>query len=83
MTMDNTNGCDACDCDPGGSTSFVCDVTTGACSCRANIEGRRCNETTSTNYGPVLSQLTFDAEFADDIAVSITCLSYGYISLFL
>ena len=38
-------GCEACDCDPSGSTDMQCDIMNGQCPCRNNMgaEGRKCN----------------------------------------
>ncbi|KAG5893086.1 hypothetical protein JTB14_029481 [Gonioctena quinquepunctata] len=40
---DRKDGCQACDCDPGGSHNNFCDVNTGQCSCREHMTGRTCN----------------------------------------
>ena len=68
---DNEEGCSLCLCDPGGSTSPTCAPIGGQCSCRPNIAGRRCNEPVDTTFGAVLSQMTYDAEFADNANVRL------------
>jgi hypothetical protein len=40
----DTNECKLCDCDDIGSNSKECDQTTGQCSCKQNVYGRRCDE---------------------------------------
>lgn len=37
-------GCEACDCDPAGSTGQACNLYTGQCACKNGYGGRRCNE---------------------------------------
>lgn len=41
----------ACDCDPQGSISSVCDVRGGQCLCRPNVIGRRCDKCSPGTYG--------------------------------
>ena len=43
----------ACNCDIEGSNSEKCNVTTGQCDCKENIEGMKCRTCSIDNkYGP-------------------------------
>ena len=33
----------ACNCDPKGSTSLICEKSDGQCPCKDNVGGRQCN----------------------------------------
>ncbi|XP_059469528.1 laminin subunit beta-1 isoform X2 [Neocloeon triangulifer] len=44
-------GCEACDCDPVGSTSDQCNQYDGQCECREGFGGRRCNECQANFWG--------------------------------
>ncbi|XP_019643138.1 PREDICTED: laminin subunit beta-1-like [Branchiostoma belcheri] len=37
------NNCTDCNCNSTGSTSLVCDYTTGQCDCQRNVTGRQCD----------------------------------------
>ncbi len=41
----------ACNCDPQGSVSSMCDVRGGQCRCRPNVIGRRCDQCAPGTYG--------------------------------
>lgn len=41
----------ACNCDPQGSISSLCDVRGGQCRCRPNVIGRRCDQCAPGMYG--------------------------------
>uniref|UniRef100_A0A3P9JI64 Laminin subunit beta 2 n=1 Tax=Oryzias latipes TaxID=8090 RepID=A0A3P9JI64_ORYLA len=45
------DGALACNCDPQGSMSSVCDVRGGQCRCRPNVIGRRCDKCAPGTYG--------------------------------
>ncbi|XP_065338114.1 laminin subunit beta-1 isoform X2 [Cloeon dipterum] len=44
-------GCEACACDPVGSTSEQCNQYDGQCTCREGFGGRRCNECQANFWG--------------------------------
>ncbi|XP_030061842.1 laminin subunit beta-2 isoform X2 [Microcaecilia unicolor] len=41
----------ACQCDPQGSLSSVCDINGGQCRCKANVIGRQCERCAPGTYG--------------------------------
>lgn len=43
--------CLACQCDPTGSTSAICDSLGGQCPCKPNVVGRKCNRCAPGTYG--------------------------------
>ncbi|XP_032424850.1 laminin subunit beta-2 isoform X1 [Xiphophorus hellerii] len=45
------DGALACNCDPQGSISSLCDPRGGQCRCRSNIIGRRCDKCAPGTYG--------------------------------
>jgi len=47
----NANQASPCECDPTGSVSSVCDWAGGACQCRPNVDGKRCNICAVGSYG--------------------------------
>jgi len=42
--------CPGCNCNPAGSVDLQCDVTTGACTCRTNIDGQNCDKCEENKY---------------------------------
>ncbi|KAK7496947.1 hypothetical protein BaRGS_00011927, partial [Batillaria attramentaria] len=44
--LDQITGCQPCSCDPLGSVSLQCNVTSGACLCKSGVGGLRCDECT-------------------------------------
>ena len=44
-------GCFPCECSSVGSSSSVCDATTGQCPCLPNVSGRKCDQCASGSYG--------------------------------
>ncbi|XP_013408769.1 laminin subunit alpha isoform X2 [Lingula anatina] len=60
-------GCEDCNCDPSGVVSsqfggeLDCDLQTGQCNCKANVDGRRCDKCTAGHYNfPQCSQCNCD-----------------------
>ena len=54
----------ACDCNPGGSLSNICEKKSGQCRCRPNVTGRRCDRSAfSFFYFPLLFSI-FCFEFS-------------------
>ncbi|XP_062847310.1 laminin subunit alpha-1 [Trichomycterus rosablanca] len=43
--------CQACGCHPNSSLSTVCDIITGHCECKANVEGEKCDSCKVGFYG--------------------------------
>ncbi|XP_029467612.1 laminin subunit alpha-5 isoform X2 [Rhinatrema bivittatum] len=64
FTLDHNNyfGCRGCRCDIGGALGLTCDERTGACQCRENVQGPRCNQPESQHYFPDLHHLKFELE---------------------
>ena len=65
------NGCRPCDCDVGGALGDECDVVTGQCSCKPNIQGRQCHQVVPGYYFTRLDWYTYEAEFAEGFGVGI------------
>ena len=42
--------CSACQCNPVGSVDLQCDITTGQCRCRDNIDGQNCDKCEENKY---------------------------------
>ncbi|XP_050736724.1 laminin subunit beta-1-like isoform X4 [Eriocheir sinensis] len=61
---EHPDGCQPCDCDPGGSLDNNCDVLTGKCKCRPHVSGRRCDSPEEGYYVATLDYLTYEAELA-------------------
>ena len=58
------NGCQPCNCNPGGSLSSQCDLITGQCVCRNGIQGPTCSETVEGFFFPSIDFLRLEAENA-------------------
>ncbi|XP_078397304.1 laminin subunit alpha-3 isoform X1 [Cetorhinus maximus] len=58
----NYFGCRGCQCDIGGSTNLTCNLSSGTCQCRPNIEGRTCNQPRKNHYFPDLHHLKYEIE---------------------
>ena len=44
-------GCEACDCDPVGSTSESCNLYDGQCDCKDGFGGRKCDQCEENYWG--------------------------------
>lgn len=62
---ENSDGCQRCDCDIGGSLDNNCDVITGQCRCRPNTQGRRCEQPIQHYFVGSLDNLVYEAEDSD------------------
>nr|XP_022901153.1 laminin subunit beta-1 isoform X1 [Onthophagus taurus]XP_022901154.1 laminin subunit beta-1 isoform X1 [Onthophagus taurus] len=58
------DGCEPCDCDPGGSLDNNCDLFTGQCKCRGDMSGRTCNIPKQLHFTASLDFLLYEAELA-------------------
>ncbi|XP_046857306.1 laminin subunit alpha-3-like isoform X2 [Xenia sp. Carnegie-2017] len=59
----NIFGCQACQCNPGGSLYGNCDKRNGKCRCRQHITGEQCDRLESrTVYFPSLHHIKFEVE---------------------
>ncbi|XP_072324624.1 laminin subunit alpha-3 isoform X2 [Scyliorhinus torazame] len=58
----NYFGCRGCQCDIGGSTNLTCNLSSGTCQCRPNVEGRICNQPRSNHYFADLHHLKYEIE---------------------
>ncbi|KAJ8950386.1 hypothetical protein NQ314_007925 [Rhamnusium bicolor] len=56
------DGCQPCDCDPGGSYDNFCDVITGQCKCREHMTGRNCDIPKQQYFTASLDFLLYEAE---------------------
>lgn len=61
---DKKDGCQPCECDPGGSFDNFCDVITGQCKCREHMSGRTCDTPIQQYFTPTLDFLVYEAEAA-------------------
>ncbi|RZB39837.1 laminin subunit beta-1 [Asbolus verrucosus] len=62
--MEKQDGCQPCDCDPGGSYDKNCDVISGQCQCREHMVGRTCSTPKQQHYTASLDFLLYEAESA-------------------
>uniref|UniRef100_A0A452J7H0 Laminin subunit beta 2 n=1 Tax=Gopherus agassizii TaxID=38772 RepID=A0A452J7H0_9SAUR len=51
MSITNPPPSPACQCDPQGSTSSVCQPVGGQCTCKPHVIGRRCDQCAPGTYG--------------------------------
>ncbi|XP_065183672.1 laminin-like protein epi-1 [Sycon ciliatum] len=52
LQASNADGCEPCNCfEPGTTTGQACDMTSGQCNCKANVNGRTCNMCNETFFG--------------------------------
>ena len=54
--------CSPCNCNLGGSLSYICNQATGQCPCRAGVTGKTCSQTLSGYYFPFIDHKLFEAE---------------------
>ena len=71
------DGCQTCDCDPGGSYSNNCDVITGQCKCREHMSGRACDMPKQQHFTASLDFLLYEAELAKGSPVRL--ISFNFI----
>lgn len=57
-------GCQACDCDIGGSHNTTCDDISGKCDCRPNLMGRKCDQVRPGHYFANLDHIKYEGENA-------------------
>lgn len=76
LDRDSVFGCEACDCDVGGSINYRCNKRTGQCECHPRITGRTCAEPLQTHYFPTLYQHQYEVE--DGYTVANTKVRYSY-----
>lgn len=58
---DSHEGCQLCNCNPGGSLDNNCDIVTGQCRCRMNMVGRTCDLPKQHHYVPIMHGI-YEAE---------------------
>ncbi len=58
------DGCQPCDCNPGGSSSVPCDMTSGQCFCQPGLTGRTCSDVIPGYFVPSIDYLLYEAEYA-------------------
>ncbi|XP_050314835.1 laminin subunit beta-1 isoform X2 [Anthonomus grandis grandis] len=56
------DGCQPCDCDPGGALNNFCDVLTGQCLCKNHMTGRKCDTPQQTFFQASLEFFLYEAE---------------------
>lgn len=74
------DGCQPCDCNPGGSSSILCDMNSGQCFCRPGLTGRTCSDIIPGYFFPSIDYLLYEAEYATGVpnAVIVTSGDNGY-----
>ena len=74
------NGCQPCDCNPGGSSSILCDMNSGQCFCQPGLTGRTCSDVIPGYFFPSIDYLLYDAEYAAGVsnALIVTNGDIGY-----
>jgi len=58
------DGCEPCNCDPGGSYDNDCDKINGQCSCRPHMTGRTCSQPEPNHFIGYPDFLVYEAELA-------------------
>ena len=76
LSKDDPMGCQPCDCDIGGAYDNNCDVITGQCKCRPNIEGRRCDDVPDGYFIGGLDFLVYEGELATGSSNPVSFLIY-------
>lgn len=74
------DGCQPCDCNPGGSSSILCDMYSGQCFCQPGLTGRTCSDVIPGYFFPSIDYLLYEAEYAAGVpnALIITSGDSGY-----
>lgn len=58
------DGCQACNCNLGGSLSALCDMHSGQCSCRPGLTGQTCSDIIPGYFFPSVDHLILEGEQA-------------------
>uniref|UniRef100_A0A6Q2X7F4 Laminin, alpha 1 n=1 Tax=Esox lucius TaxID=8010 RepID=A0A6Q2X7F4_ESOLU len=69
--------CRACGCHGNGSYSSLCDLTTGECSCKANVVGEKCNLCQVGFHGLLSGQGCRECNCSQSGSVSMACDEEG------
>ena len=74
------DGCQPCDCNPGGSSSILCDMNSGQCFCQPGLTGRTCSDIIPGYFFPSIDYLLYEAEYAAGVpnALIVTSGDSGY-----
>lgn len=75
-------GCKLCNCDIGGALSDECNMTTGQCYCKPNIQGTQCTMVQPGYFFTKLDWYTYEGEFAQGSGVSLTFISFNNFVIF-
>ncbi|CAI9728190.1 laminin subunit alpha-like [Octopus vulgaris] len=62
LQRNNPFGCDACNCNIGGSINIGCQHNIGQCNCKPGIEGVKCDRPQRGFYFPTLHQHKYEFE---------------------
>lgn len=65
------DGCQLCNCHLSGSSSALCDMNSGQCSCRPGLTGRTCSEIIPGYFFPSIDYLILEAEFATVVGAQV------------
>lgn len=60
----SSDGCQACNCNPGGSLSVLCDMYSGQCPCQPGLTGQTCADVIPGYFFPSVDHLILEAENA-------------------
>ncbi|ESO94906.1 hypothetical protein LOTGIDRAFT_144813 [Lottia gigantea] len=76
LQENNPFGCVDCKCDPGGSSSLICNKLTGRCICKPRVTGEKCDQPIQTHFYPDLHQYKYEIE--DGVTPEGQTIRYGY-----
>ena len=64
LNPSSPDGCQACNCNLGGSSSRLCDMYSGQCSCRQGLTGQTCSDVIPGYFIPSVDYLILEGEQA-------------------
>ena len=70
------DGCQACNCNLGGSLSALCDMHSGQCSCRPGLTGQTCSDIIPGYFFPSVDYLILEGEQAAAARAQLVISNY-------